>query len=126
MLTLIALTGFVYIVAKMPDEPRDKFTGRVTWVSDGDTFKMFGHEWPIRVWGIDAPERDNAAGKASRSFVTRLINGKMLTCEKVVVDKYRRTVARCWYKGKDIAQTILENGHAIEYCSFSGGYYSRC
>jgi endonuclease YncB( thermonuclease family) len=125
-LTLIALSGFVYIIAVTPDDPKDVFSGRVTWVSDGDTFKVSGHDWSIRVWGIDAPERDNSAGQASREFVTQLIKGKILTCEKVAVDRYRRTVSKCWHKDKDIAQLILEASHAIEYCSFSGGYYGRC
>ena len=125
-LTLLAFVGFIYIIYITPDDPKDTFTGRVTWVSDGDTFKVQGHQWPIRIWGIDAPERYNAGGQASSDYVTRLIKGKTVTCEKIVVDKYKRTVATCFLGDSDIAETILSNGHAKEYCSFSRGYYGRC
>ena len=126
LLTLLAFLGFIYVIYITPEDPDDTFTGRVTWVSDGDTFKMTGHDWPIRVWGIDAPERDNAGGQASRDYVTRLIKGKTVSCEKIVVDRYKRIVATCFLGGKDIAETILSNGHATEYCSFSRGHYGRC
>ncbi|WGI22186.1 thermonuclease family protein [Amylibacter sp. IMCC11727] len=102
------------------------FSGRVTWVSDGDTFKMSEHRWAIRIWGIDAAERDTPKGKAARAFVTNLIKGKRLNCDLVVVDKYKRTVATCYLGGKDIAPMILDAGHAEEYCSFSNGYYGYC
>ena len=104
----------------------ESFSGRVTWVSDGDTFKVEDHKWAVRVWGIDAPERDTAAGQDARTFVTKLIKDKLLRCEIVVVDKYKRTVATCYLNGKDIAPIILDAGHAVEYCSFSNGYYGYC
>ena len=104
----------------------ESFSGRVTWVSDGDTFKMSEHRWAIRIWGIDAPERDTPTGQTARTFVTKLIKGKTLRCETVVVDKYKRTVATCYLGGKDIAPMILDAGHAVEYCSFSNGYYGYC
>ena len=104
----------------------ETFSGRVTWVSDGDTFKMSEHRWAIRIWGIDSPERDTTAGQAARTFVTGLIKGKQLTCNLVVVDKYKRTVASCYLGGQDIAPLILDAGHAVEYCSFSRGYYGYC
>ena len=104
----------------------ETFAGRVTWVSDGDTFKLSEHRWAVRIWGIDAPERDTQAGQDARTFVTQLIKGKPLRCDFVVVDKYKRTVATCYLNNRDIAPIILEAGHAVEYCSFSRGYYGYC
>ena len=104
----------------------ESFTGRVTWVSDGDTFKVSEHRWAIRIWGIDAPEGDTAEGQSARTFVTKVIKNKVLRCDVVVVDKYNRTVATCYLNGKDIAPIILSNGHTVEYCSFSRGYYGYC
>lgn len=63
VLTFIALAGFIYLIAITHDDPKDTFTGKVTWVTDGDTFKVSGHDWPIRIWGINAPERDNTGAK---------------------------------------------------------------
>ena len=38
----------------------DGFTGVVTRVVDGDTFWLNSQDVRIRVWGLDAPERDQA------------------------------------------------------------------
>lgn len=125
-LSLLILVGVAWISWMTPEPVRDVFSGRVTWVSDGDTFKVAGHSWPVRVWGLDAPERDTDAGVASRAFVTELVKGKTVSCEKVVIDKYKRTVAKCFLGEEDIASLVLEAGFANEYCSFTRGYYGHC
>ena len=42
----------------------DSFTGVVTRVVDGDTFWLNSQDVRIRVWGLDAPERDQAGGSS--------------------------------------------------------------
>lgn len=126
ILSLLILVGVAYISWATPERDVEAFSGRVTWVSDGDTFKVSGHNWPIRVWGLDAPERDTSKGEASRAFVTDLVKGKTVTCEKVVIDKYKRTVAKCFLGEDDIASMVLDAGFAQEYCSFTRGYYGHC
>lgn len=126
ILSLLILVGVAYISWATPKRDVEAFSGRVIWVSDGDTFKVSGHNWPIRVWGLDAPERDTSKGEASRAFVTDLVKGKTVTCEKVVIDKYKRTVAKCFLGEDDIASMVLDAGFAQEYCSFTRGYYGHC
>lgn len=125
LLNLPIILALTMLIAPTITET-ETFSGRVTWVSDGDTFKMSNHKRAIRIWGIDAPERDTQAGQAARAFVTHLIKGKPLHCEVVVVDKYKRTVATCCLNDKDIALIILDAGHAVEYCNFSNGYHGYC
>ncbi len=103
-----------------------RFTGVVEWVSDGDTIRIQGHEFPIRIWGVDAPERDTAAGQTAREFMTTLVKSKVVECTKVAVDKYRRTVAKCSINGRSLSSLLLENGHGVEMCRFTGGQLGHC
>jgi micrococcal nuclease len=48
-------------------------SGAVRYVTDGDTFKLRGVERPIRVWGLDAPERNERGASAATSTLRRLV-----------------------------------------------------
>jgi endonuclease YncB( thermonuclease family) len=103
-----------------------KFDGIVSWVADGDTFKLATYAQRIRIWGIDAPEMNIVAGRDAQVFVERLIKGKFLTCRKKDADRYGRIVAQCFIQGQDVAKFLLQNDHAVEYCRYSRGYYGKC
>jgi endonuclease YncB( thermonuclease family) len=100
---------------------------------DGDSF-LFG-DAEIRLWRIDAPEllqtcrrsdnREYDCGRAAKAFLQRLIDGKTIRCEeRSRAAKERRTVARCFTGDSDLAQAMVENGHAIDHRYFSQGFYA--
>lgn len=126
LLTLLLLVGVLGAVFAPPKPRGEVFEGRVTWVSDGDTFKIEGHNWPIRLWGVDAPERDTEKGQIARDYVSAKIKGRVVSCEKVVVDKYKRTVAKCFVDGASLAKDLLNKGHGVEMCSFTRGALGTC
>ncbi len=98
--------------------------GIVTRVIDGDTFEMTGAGVSIRVWGLDAPERNEAGGAQATEALARIASGQRLSCEKMDTDKYGRIVGRCRLaNGEDIAALMIESGAAREYLRYSGGYY---
>lgn len=109
----------------------DPITGAVSKIRDGDTF-VIGNQ-PIRLCGIDAPERKTNAGKKATRFITQAIKGKALRCtpvgEGTVCDgRSRRTnhdriVAQCFVQGRDIAEMLVRAGHACDWPKFSGGAY---
>ncbi len=102
-------------------------SGAVRYVTDGDTFSLRGVERPIRVWGLDAPERDERGASAATSTLRRLISGQSLTCRVRDIDRYGRIVGQCFLPdGRDIAAQMIAAGVAREYCYFSGGYYGTC
>lgn len=102
-------------------------SGTVRYVTDGDTFSLHGVERPIRVWGLDAPERDEPGASAATSTLRRLVAGQDLTCRVRDIDRYGRIVGQCVLPdGRDIAAQMIAAGVAREYCYFSGGYYGTC
>jgi len=102
-------------------------SGAVRYVTDGDTFSLRGVERPIRVWGLDAPERDERGASAATSTLRRLVAGQSLTCRVRDIDRYGRIVGQCFLSdGRDIAAQMIAAGVALEFCYFSGGYYGTC
>jgi len=99
----------------------------VSRVVDGDTFKLAGQSQSIRVWGLDAPERNKAGGSAATAALNGLISGKTLRCAVVDIDRYQRLVGQCFLPdGRDITAAMIMTGTATEYCRYSKGYYGTC
>jgi endonuclease YncB( thermonuclease family) len=74
----------------------DTLTGKVVKITDGDTLYVLdaNHEQhKIRLAGIDAPERKQAYGLASRKHLASTVAGKQVSIEYQKRDRYRRIVA---------------------------------
>ncbi|MGI9284898.1 MAG: thermonuclease family protein [Pseudomonadales bacterium] len=120
----LALQLFAAPEQPLADEP---FSGRVRYVVDGDSLYVEGVEPQIRLWGINAPERDEPGHEQATKTLRKLVLQKPITCYRQGTDKFGRTVARCETKaGKDISQEMLDSGKASEYCWFSKGFYGTC
>lgn len=100
-------------------------------VTDGDTIRI-GDE-RIRLWGIDAPEiRQDCTmadgtiniGHAARNHLVALIGGRDVVCERLDVDRYGRTVARCSAGGLDLGALMVADGWAWDYAEYSRGAYA--
>ena len=99
----------------------------VSRVTDGDTFRLQGVDQAIRVWGLDAPERNEVGGSAATAAMRTLITGQTLDCRIKDIDRYGRIVGQCLLlDGRDIAAEMIRMGVATEYCRYSGGYYQTC
>ena len=60
----------------------DSLTGKVVKITDGDTFYVLDTNYKqhkIRLAGIDAPERKQAYGLASRKHLASIVAGKQVT-----------------------------------------------
>lgn len=100
---------------------------RVRKVLDGATFTLKGGSRRIRVWGLDAPERNHRGGSDATATLRSLISGKRLRCAVLDIDRYGRLVAQCLLAdGRDIAAEMIRSGAATEFCRYSRGYYSTC
>ena len=132
MLSKILALMFVAIgagTASAADAPsiHSEITGRVVRVIDGDSFVIEDVLSEIRLWGLDAPEWNEAGGPEATAALTELANGLMVSCLHLYWDKHARIVARCTLQdGRDIVREMIAMGVAREYCSFSQNYYETC
>ncbi|MEL6324292.1 MAG: thermonuclease family protein [Pseudomonadota bacterium] len=124
---LAAVIAWLFVPSTGNVQSRQSIEGRVIRIVDGDGLYIRGHEPQIRIWGIDAPERDEKGFQAATDALARLAYGKTITCQIMDQDRYGRTVGRCILPdGRDIARILVEDLHAVEYCRYSKGFYGTC
>lgn len=126
---VIALIGLLALGAPArADATRGSvLEARVSKVIDGDTFTLSGHSRRIRVWGLDAPERNQQGGSAATATMRALIASKTLRCQIRDIDRYGRYVGQCFLPdGRDITAAMIRAGVATEYCYFSRNHYGTC
>ncbi len=97
-------------------------TGTVSKVRDGDTLEV--GPVAIRLMGVTAPELGEVLGAASRDFMKRLVLAKQIRCEMNGDKSHDRFVALCFLNGKDVGETLIRAGLALDCPRFSEGRYS--
>ncbi len=104
------------------------YTGLCRRVVDGDSLYLAGLDTQIRLWGVDAPERDESGYDAARSKLIDLALQQNLRCLQQDIDKYGRIVARCFRSADSVELNAIqiESGVADEYCHFSRNFYGNC
>lgn len=96
------------------------FTGPAR-VIDGDTIDVGGRR--IRIWGIAAPEMNEAKGPDSKRMMARIVGNSVVNCRQVDSDRYGRAVSRCEVDGSDLGALMVESGSARDCTAFSYGRY---
>lgn len=95
--------------------------GRVVSVQDGDTISLLVEEGDarreerIRFNGIDAPERKQAFGEASRRNLSSLIYGKTVTALCPKVDRYNRRICSVMLDRTDVGLLMVSQGFAWHF-----------
>lgn len=96
---------------------------------DGDTLDIGGGR--VRLFGIDAPERNQTCQRASGAWecgadatvlLANLIEGQRVQCEQRDTDRYGRPVAVCSAGGIDLSEAMARTGFAIALDRFSADY----
>ncbi len=85
--------------------PANTLTGKVVKITDGDTLYVLDtnyKEHKIRLAGIDAPERKQAYGLASRKHLASIVAGKQVRVEYQKRDRYGRIVGKVLLDGIDL------------------------
>ncbi len=94
--------------------------GKVVTVTDGDTIRVLDADsvqHKIRLAGIDAPEKAQPFGNASRQHLASIVAGKDVRVETTKKDRYGRVLGKVWVQPRDCAgcgKTINANLAQIE------------
>jgi endonuclease YncB( thermonuclease family) len=92
--------------------------GAVVGITDGDTITVLDdnkQQHKIRLMGIDAPEKAQAFGAASKKALSDLTYQKSVTVDYKKQDRYERKVGKVIMNNQDICLTMIELGVAWHY-----------
>ncbi len=103
----------------------EEIVGRVVRVADGDTITVLATggtrsvasatQHKIRLQGIDAPEKKQAFGNASRKFLSGLVANREVRVTYAKRDRYGRILGTVFVDGRDINLEMLKAGMAWHY-----------
>lgn len=114
---IVFLLG-LFAVAACAEVPDDAvLVGTVTKVIDGDSVRVRLSSGPIevRLYGIDAPERDQAGNKAATHALRSILDRQTVELLPVVQDRYDRLVAVIHLGDLVVNELMVEQGHAWAY-----------
>ena len=92
-------------------------TGIVVSVTDGDTIKVLDRnrvQHKVRLTGIDAPERGQPFGQASKKYLASMVSGREVFIESSKNDRYGRVLGKVWVQPADCSSCgkTLDINHA--------------
>jgi micrococcal nuclease len=112
------------LLALVPAFGADAFTARVVKVADGDTLTVEapGQTIRVRLFGIDAPEKNQDDGDAARAFVLDAAMGRTVQVVQHDTDRYGRMVADIVFPdGSVLNREVVKAGHAWWYSQYAPG-----
>ncbi len=115
--TLILLVLFLTFTAYSGE----LLTCKVVKVIDGDTIdvNLTNGTARIRLYGIDAPEKDQEYGKQSTRQLSRLIDNEIVKIYVMDKDRYGRLVGKIFFEGEYINHTMVKEGAAWWYKQYA-------
>jgi len=138
-LSLILFSIVVVLILPSFALSNEKIISGKAKVIDGDTIKI--DEKKIRLFGIDAPEKEQICKKIYLSFLifnfqkdykcgekatlallNKLKDKKVKCIIKENKDRYKRNIGICYIKNQDINEWLVNNGYAIAYKKYSKKY----
>jgi endonuclease YncB( thermonuclease family) len=96
--------------------------GKVVGVTDGDTLTLFDEakqQYRVRLAGIDAPERGQAFGQASKRHLSALAFGQIAIANCHKIDQYGRYVCLVRVDGVDVGLAQVKAGLAWHYKKYA-------
>lgn len=117
------LKKFILILLLLPFDGighTQSYFGSIIRVIDGDTFVFQTDEGSltVRMFGIDAPERDQRNSKESVDFLKQYLH-KEATIKPNGVDRYGRTLGILFIKNQDINLMSIKYGCSWHYKQYS-------
>lgn len=115
--TLFILISLVFSLCSPNYLHGETITGKVVSVADGDTITILnnGLQLKLRLYGIDAPEKNQPFGQKAHDFTASMVAGRQITVEQKDTDRYGRTVAMVYVDGINLNEQIVKQGYGWVY-----------
>jgi endonuclease YncB( thermonuclease family) len=112
----LLIVVFSFILLSLPSHA--DLAGKVVKVTDGDTITVLdvtNTQHKIRLTGIDAPEKGQPFGTASRDNLASLVAGQQVQVLSANRDRYGRVLGKVILNGVDVNLAQLSAGMAWWY-----------
>lgn len=109
---------FIFVVCFSLPLQAEILYGRVIGVTDGDTVKLLDATNTmhiIRLAGIDAPEKKQSFGNASKKSLSNIVYDRLVSIEYYKFDRYSRKVGKILISGNDVNLEQVRLGMAWHY-----------
>lgn len=115
-----AWVPFLLLVCIFNAAHAEEFSAKVIAVLDGDTALVLrnGKRVKIRLANIDAPEKAQEYGMASRQSLVEMVLRKQVQVSSKAMDEYGRMVAQIEAGGLNVNEEQVRRGMAWEYSHF--------
>ena len=108
---------------KRSNKSNEKIKYKVIKVSDGDTISvkklknnvLDGDLIKIRLYGVDAPEKDQDFGYESKKALMNYVSNKTIEIDIKSKDRYGRSVGILYVDGRNINEELLRDGYVWYY-----------
>lgn len=121
--TLYSLALMLFLLPLLSlTAPSYTLRGKAVRIVDGDTFDLLVDKttYRIRLAGIDAPEKGQDFGTASKQMLGALCAGEVLTVVVTDTDRNKRRIAEVYTAGKKwINKELIANGMAWHFKQYS-------
>ena len=105
------------------NKSNEKIKYKVIKVSDGDTISvkklknniLDGDLIKIRLYGVDAPEKDQDFGYESKKALMNYVSNKTIEIDIKSKDRYGRSVGILYVDGRNINEELLRDGYVWYY-----------
>lgn len=112
---------FIIVLNCYSQEP--VLTGKVTAITDGDTFKLLTKDSTlikIRVANIDCPERKQPFSTKAKQFTSEAVFGQNVKLEYLKKDRYGRFICNVIYNDSlNLSHELIKQGLAWHYVKYS-------
>ena len=112
---------FLFLVATFSLKTNANDSARVVRVKDGDTYvlRKGNTDFTVRLKNVDAPELKQPYGYLSFVNTNKLLSGRMVSYDSTGKDLYGRVLADIWVNNQRLDSTLIRNGWAWHYQTYS-------
>src|SRR5574344_322043 len=101
-----------------------EITAKIVKIIDGDTIKVeevsgdFKGNFVVRLYGIDAPEKDQEFGLESKEELLKILN-KVAVIKFASTDRYGRLIGEVFVGENSVNLSMLKNGFAWYFSDYA-------